>query len=48
LTEDVAAARAYFQQALTAAGKIRFRAELALTHLSLAGLLLEETDHAAR
>ena len=34
-------ARAYYEQALEAAGKIRFRPELALTHLQLAELLLE-------
>ena len=34
-------ARAYYLQALEAAGKIRFRPEIALTHLQLAELLLE-------
>ena len=34
-------ARAYYIQALEAAGKIRFRPEIALTHLQLAELLLE-------
>jgi serine/threonine protein kinase len=35
-------ARAYYQQALEAAGKIRFRPEIALTRLQLAELLLDE------
>jgi DNA-binding CsgD family transcriptional regulator/tetratricopeptide (TPR) repeat protein len=35
-------ARAYYVQALEAAGKIRFRPELALTHLRLAELLVED------
>ena len=35
-------ARAYYQQALEAAGKIRFRPEIALTRLQLAELLLEQ------
>ena len=34
-------ARAYYLQALEAAGKIRFRPEIALTHLQMAELLLE-------
>jgi serine/threonine protein kinase/class 3 adenylate cyclase len=34
-------ARSYYQQALETAGKIRFRPEIALTHLQLAELLLE-------
>ena len=34
-------ARAYYHQALETAGKIRFRPEIALTHLQLAELLLE-------
>jgi RNA polymerase sigma factor (sigma-70 family) len=45
---DRAAARAYYTQALEAAGKIRFRPELALIHLSLAELLLQAADAAAR
>jgi ATP/maltotriose-dependent transcriptional regulator MalT len=48
LAGDHTAARAYYAQALEAAGKIRFRPELALTHLRLAELLLEETDNVAR
>jgi DNA-binding CsgD family transcriptional regulator len=46
LLGDRAAARGYYAQALVAAGKIRFRPELALTHLSLGELLLEEADDA--
>jgi DNA-binding CsgD family transcriptional regulator len=41
LVGDLPAARAYYSQALEAAGKIRFRPELALTHLRLAELLLD-------
>jgi tetratricopeptide (TPR) repeat protein len=41
------AAGAYYAQALDAAGKIRFRPELALTHLRLAELLADEGDSAA-
>jgi DNA-binding CsgD family transcriptional regulator/tetratricopeptide (TPR) repeat protein len=41
-------ARAYYVQALEAAGKIRFRPELALTHLRLAELSVEEETAAAR
>jgi DNA-binding CsgD family transcriptional regulator/tetratricopeptide (TPR) repeat protein len=37
-------ARAYYTQALEAAGKIHFRPEIALAHLRLAELLLEESD----
>jgi DNA-binding CsgD family transcriptional regulator/tetratricopeptide (TPR) repeat protein len=48
LVGDRMAARAYYQRALEAAGKIRFRPELALTHLRLAELLLEEADDIAR
>jgi DNA-binding CsgD family transcriptional regulator len=44
LVDDRASARAYYTQALLAAEKIRFRPELALTHLSLAELLLEEGE----
>jgi hypothetical protein len=38
-------ARAYYQQALEAAGKIRFRPEIALTRLQLAELLLDEAKN---
>jgi DNA-binding CsgD family transcriptional regulator len=48
LVGDRAAARAYYAQALESARKIRFRPELALTHLRLAALLLNEADNAAR
>jgi DNA-binding CsgD family transcriptional regulator len=48
LVEDRTAARAYYLQALHAAGKIRFRPELALTHLRLAELLLQDEDDARR
>jgi DNA-binding CsgD family transcriptional regulator len=41
LAGDRTAARAYYLQALEAAGRIRFRPELALTHLRLAELLFE-------
>jgi DNA-binding NarL/FixJ family response regulator len=41
LSGNRAGARAYYLQALQAAGKISFRPELALTHLRLAELLLE-------
>jgi DNA-binding CsgD family transcriptional regulator len=41
---DRAAAHAYYAQGLEAATKIRFRPELAMTHLGLAELLLEEGD----
>jgi DNA-binding CsgD family transcriptional regulator len=47
LVGDRASARAYYAQALEVAGKIRFRPELALIHLRLAGLLLEEGDDSA-
>jgi DNA-binding CsgD family transcriptional regulator/tetratricopeptide (TPR) repeat protein len=40
-------ARAYYAKALEAAGKIGFRPELALTHLSLAELLVEEGNESA-
>jgi DNA-binding CsgD family transcriptional regulator len=47
LAGDGTAARAYYLQALDSAGKIRFRPELALTHLRLAELLLDgRDDHA--
>lgn len=42
LLGDVAAARAYYEQALQVAGRVRFRPEVALTHLQLAELLLRE------
>jgi DNA-binding CsgD family transcriptional regulator len=45
---DRTAARRYYAQALESAGKIRFRPELALTHLRLAELLLKEADDASR
>ena len=48
LVGDRVAAHAYFLQALDAAGKIRFRPELALTHLRVAELLAEEADRPAR
>jgi DNA-binding CsgD family transcriptional regulator len=48
LLGDRTSAHAYYMQALDAAGKIRFRPELALTHLSLAELLLQESNDAAR
>jgi DNA-binding CsgD family transcriptional regulator len=41
---DRAAARAYYIQALDAAGRVRFRPEVALAHLRLAELLLEDDD----
>jgi DNA-binding NarL/FixJ family response regulator len=49
LVGDRTAARGYYAQAVEAAGKIRFRPELALTHLRLAELLLlEKADDVAR
>jgi DNA-binding CsgD family transcriptional regulator len=48
LVGDRTAARGYYIQALEAAGKIRFRPELALTHVRLAELLLKEADDSAR
>jgi DNA-binding CsgD family transcriptional regulator len=48
LVGDRTAARRYYARALESAGKIRFRPELALTHLRLAELLLNEADDAAR
>jgi DNA-binding CsgD family transcriptional regulator len=48
LVGDRTAARAYYARALESAGKIRFRPELALTHLQLAQMLFEETDETAR
>jgi DNA-binding CsgD family transcriptional regulator len=44
LLSDHTAARAYYAQALEAAGKIRFRPEIALIHLRLAELTLEEGE----
>ena len=37
-------ARAYYQQALEVCAKVRFRPEIALTHLQLAELLLEQAE----
>jgi DNA-binding CsgD family transcriptional regulator len=48
LTGNRPRAREHYLQALEATGKIRFRPEQALTHLSMAALLLEETDEDAR
>jgi DNA-binding CsgD family transcriptional regulator len=48
LMSDFVAARAYYALALEAAGKIHFRPELALTHVSQAELLLQEAEDAAR
>jgi DNA-binding CsgD family transcriptional regulator len=48
LVGDRPAARKYYAQALETAGKLRFRPELAITHLRLAELLLEEADDVAR
>jgi DNA-binding CsgD family transcriptional regulator len=48
LVGDRTAARAYYSRALEAAGRIRFRPELALTHLRLAEMLFEETGETAR
>jgi len=48
LLDDRASARRYYDQALETAGKIRFRPEIALTHLGLAELLLKDTDEAQR
>jgi DNA-binding CsgD family transcriptional regulator len=47
LLGDRAAARGYYAQALKSAEKIGFRPELALTHVSLARLLLQEGDKSA-
>ena len=47
LNGDRAAARAYYAQALEAAGKIGFRPDIALTHLQLAELLLDEGERLA-
>jgi DNA-binding CsgD family transcriptional regulator/tetratricopeptide (TPR) repeat protein len=48
LLGERAAARTYYERALEAAGKIRFRPELALTRVGLAELLLRDADDAAR
>jgi DNA-binding NarL/FixJ family response regulator len=48
LVGDLSVAREYYAQALEAAGKIHFRPELALTHVSLAELLIQEAEAAAR
>jgi DNA-binding CsgD family transcriptional regulator len=48
LMGDRTVARVYYAQALESAGKIRFRPELALTHLRLAELLLNEVRDSAR
>jgi hypothetical protein len=48
LVGDHAAAHAYYAQALEVAGKVRFRPELALTRVSLAELLLQESNAAVR
>jgi hypothetical protein len=48
LAGDRAAARRYEAQALESANKIRFRPELALTHLSCAELISEEADDGAQ
>jgi DNA-binding CsgD family transcriptional regulator len=48
LAGDHRAAGAYYIQALQSAGKIGFRPELALTHLRLAELLLEDADDHAQ
>jgi DNA-binding CsgD family transcriptional regulator len=45
---DRTAAGAYYKQALETAGRIRFRPELALTHLRLAELLLVDSDDQAQ
>jgi DNA-binding CsgD family transcriptional regulator len=47
LVGDRTTAAAYYAQALEAAGKVRFRPEVALAHLSMAELLLEEDDSEA-
>jgi DNA-binding CsgD family transcriptional regulator len=48
LVGNPTAARGYYAQALESAGKIRFRPELALTHLRLAELLRKEAGDATR
>jgi len=41
-------ARAYYEQALEVAGKVRFRPEIALTRLQIAELMLEDAGEAER
>jgi DNA-binding CsgD family transcriptional regulator len=48
LAGDSTAARAYYLQALEAAGRVRFRPELALTHLRLAELFMGGGDDHAQ
>jgi predicted ATPase len=48
LAGNRAAARDYYAEALETADKIRFRPELAMTHLRLAELLLQDSDDHAR
>jgi DNA-binding CsgD family transcriptional regulator len=48
LVGDLSVARDHYAQALEAASKIHFRPELALTHASLAELLLHEPNDASR
>jgi DNA-binding CsgD family transcriptional regulator len=48
LAGDRETARMHYMRALEAAGKIRYRPELALTHLRLAELLLKDPDDTAR
>jgi DNA-binding CsgD family transcriptional regulator/tetratricopeptide (TPR) repeat protein len=48
LLGDRVAARAYYMQALESAGKIRFRPELALSHLGLAELMVKDADDGTR
>lgn len=47
LQGDPAGARAYYARALQSAGKIRFRPEIGLTHLSLADLLFAQGEESA-
>jgi DNA-binding NarL/FixJ family response regulator len=47
LLGDRTAARGYYMRALHSAGKIRFRPELALIHLSIAELLVAEGEDTA-
>jgi serine/threonine protein kinase/tetratricopeptide (TPR) repeat protein len=44
LLKDREQARAYYEQALEVCSRLRFRPELALTHLGIAELLLEDID----
>jgi class 3 adenylate cyclase/tetratricopeptide (TPR) repeat protein len=48
LAGDRASARAYYTEALEVSSKIRLRPEIALVHLSLAALLLEDADQTVR